>query len=73
MINIDIGKIENLYYRPTILMRYSKVLYKTMLREIKNDEKKFSRWKKKRVKLTIVGGLPKHHHGKQSAGPKKCQ
>lgn len=41
--NIDIGKIENLYYRPTILMRYSKVLYKTMLREIKNDEKKFSR------------------------------
>lgn len=31
MINIDIGKIENLYYRPTILMRYSKVLYKTML------------------------------------------
>lgn len=45
--NIDIGKIENLYYRPTILMRYSKVLYKTMLREIKNDEKKFSRWKKR--------------------------
>lgn len=41
--NTDIGKIENLYYRPTILMRYSKVLYKTMLREIKNDEKKFSR------------------------------
>lgn len=62
MINIDIGKIENLYYRPTILMRYSKVLYKTMLRG-----------EKKRVKLTIVGGLPKHHHGKQSAGPKKCQ
>lgn len=43
-------------------MRYSKVLYKTMLRG-----------EKKRVKLTIVGGLPKHHHGKQSAGPKKCQ
>lgn len=72
MINIDIGKIENLYYRPTILMRYSKVLYKTMLREIKNDEKN-SLGEKKRVKLTIVGGLPKHHHGKQSAGPKKCQ
>lgn len=49
-------------------MRYSKVLYKTMLREIKN-----SLGEKKRVKLTIVGGLPKHHHGKQSAGPKKCQ
>lgn len=70
MINIDIGKIENLYYRPTILMRYSNALYKTMLRETKNDE---SGEKKKRVKLTIVGGLPKHHHGKQSAGPKKCQ
>lgn len=53
-------------------MRYSKVLYKTMLREIKNDEKN-SLGEKKRVKLTIVGGLPKHHHGKQSAGPKKCQ
>lgn len=39
--NIDIGKIENLYYRLIILMRYFKVLYKMMLREIKNDEKKF--------------------------------
>lgn len=47
MIDIDIGKIENLYYRPTILMRYSKALYKTMLRETKNDERKFSRWKKR--------------------------
>lgn len=51
MINIDIGKIENLYYRLIILMRYFKVLYKMMLREIKNDEKKFFWWKNREWNL----------------------
>lgn len=51
MINIDIGKIENLYYRLIILMRYFKVLYKMMLREIKNDEKKFFWWEKREWNL----------------------
>lgn len=51
MIDIDIGKIENLYYRLIILMRYFKVLYKMMLREIKNDEKKFFWWKKREWNL----------------------
>lgn len=53
MINIDIGKIENLYYRLIILMRYFKVLYKMMLRG-----------EKKRVKFIIVGGLLKYYYGK---------